>query len=230
MRASPKVLYIMLLHDFMGIRKVDGRWERFWYKRAGGELWLEGGRVEKEGGRRATRHHRSEEEYPPSGGGGGECAVIAPWRQLTISIFYCHQKRKSLDVRPLEGKYVNLVFQYTSAQPQPLATHNNTRTTPHILLHEAPTTSTSTWVARGLRDVSGRKVRVLAVVRFSALSKMQLNFWRMEENFPIINANSQDGFSVLCLSTLHRMRGTASTSSSVGSCLHPRRTWSNKSD
>lgn len=147
---------------------------------------------------------------------------------MTISIFYCHQKRKSLDVRPLEGKYVNLVFQYTSAQPQPLATHNNTRTTPHILLHlrEAPTSS-SAWVARGLRDVSGRKVRVLAVVRFSALSKMQLNFWRMEENFPIINANSQDGFSVLCLSTLHRMRGTASTSSrssSVGSCLHPRRT------
>lgn len=69
--------------------------------------------------RRSCRRKKTTSQH------GGECAVIAPRRQLTISIFYCHQKRKSLDVRPLEGKYVNLVFQYTSTSPSPADNNNN---------------------------------------------------------------------------------------------------------
>lgn len=55
-------------------------WEAVVWKKTSGRSvgWSLGGR------RDATRR--------------GECAVIAPRRQLTISIFYCHQKRKSLDV------------------------------------------------------------------------------------------------------------------------------------
>lgn len=115
----------------------------------------------------------------------GECAVIAPRRQLTIFMFYWHQKRKSLDVRPLRGKYVNFVSRSTSQSQNP-ATHPPLPLP--LLRRVTPPLFVSPWGPGMCLGWPGLQ----CLLRFSALSEMQLNFWRME-NFPITHANSQGG-------------------------------------